>query len=623
MLLCWSAASVQNGILWLLLLAPYILSAAALSYTPCPASDSICAGHTQSTTGLNGQNVCCAGTDVLSSDGVTATCQGSGHCTATTRSSSIPLSSQPVVSRFYNYGTNGGVLGAGATAVNAGTGTISPPTATCGDSTLPTSYTDPTLCDNSKAYNNCVRGIIPILAQQSQTWCQLDSGRGCPTSQPPMLIFGEAASADINIIGAVSNNRGDVAGRPFVNRFVSPSGHCYGPSNAITSINNNVQYYQIGVVGQDMCVRITCDGSTGFAGLGVQNCNSIYLSLLFTCYNPCNNCPSANTASCTLIAGVQNDLPTAQCTCVAGWSGATCTTAAAVPVNGVWSAWSTCSTSCGSGTQTRTCTNPPPSNGGASCSGASQQSCNTQSCSSSTPVQPSGTSCSCSCCLGNSCSSTLVGYASIASCSGADCSAQCRSTFSSCPAASANGFLSASCSSSSSSSTDNGADTGGDSGIDPSAFSDAATPGGVLNYWSSSSTCSGSSTESVSFTVGECVNQPASLGGGSIKVSKTIMVYHVSVTEYSAYAYVPNDAWSDSVCSQFSSCSQTNGWAVTGFVGSSCTGQSGDNIGTSGPCNSIAAGTSSKVVCSAAAALVWSFSAMITVTLGVVANWAL
>ena len=49
-------------------------------------------------------------------------------------------------------------------------------------------------------------------------------------------------------------------------------------------------------------------------------------------------------------------------------------------VDGGWSSWSSCSTSCGGGTQTRTCTNPSPSCGGSSCSGSSSQSCNTQAC---------------------------------------------------------------------------------------------------------------------------------------------------------------------------------------------------------------------------------------------------
>ena len=50
------------------------------------------------------------------------------------------------------------------------------------------------------------------------------------------------------------------------------------------------------------------------------------------------------------------------------------------PVNGGWTAWSTCSLSCGGGTQTRTCTNPAPSGGGATCVGPSSQPCNQQAC---------------------------------------------------------------------------------------------------------------------------------------------------------------------------------------------------------------------------------------------------
>lgn len=50
------------------------------------------------------------------------------------------------------------------------------------------------------------------------------------------------------------------------------------------------------------------------------------------------------------------------------------------PVDGGWSAWSACSADCGGGTQTRTCTNPAPANGGADCEGPDTQACNTQPC---------------------------------------------------------------------------------------------------------------------------------------------------------------------------------------------------------------------------------------------------
>ena len=50
-----------------------------------------------------------------------------------------------------------------------------------------------------------------------------------------------------------------------------------------------------------------------------------------------------------------------------------CTGASAL--DGGWSAWSSCSASCGTGRQTRTCTNPAPGCGGSACSGPSLRSC--------------------------------------------------------------------------------------------------------------------------------------------------------------------------------------------------------------------------------------------------------
>ena len=55
-----------------------------------------------------------------------------------------------------------------------------------------------------------------------------------------------------------------------------------------------------------------------------------------------------------------------------------------VPVHGGFTVFSECSKTCGGGTRIRTCTNPEPRNGGRGCVGASQETCNTKACESTT-----------------------------------------------------------------------------------------------------------------------------------------------------------------------------------------------------------------------------------------------
>ncbi len=155
------------------------------------------------------------------------------------------------------------------------------------------------------------------------------------------------------------------------------------------------------------------------------------------------------------------------------------------PTDGGWSAWSTCSATCGSGTQIRTCTNPVPANEGATCSGVTQRSCNTQSC----PVAGGWSTWS-------ACSTTCGGGIRTRTCT----NPAPTNDGSTCSGVSQEVCNPQSCD------------------INPNAFNSVNT-GGVLRGWSGNINCVGSVTASLDFTVGDCFNLPSSMGGGSMKVS--------------------------------------------------------------------------------------------------------
>ncbi|XP_071145403.1 SCO-spondin-like [Mytilus edulis] len=215
------------------------------------------------------------------------------------------------------------------------------------------------------------------------------------------------------------------------------------------------------------------------------------------------------------------------CICSAGYTGSTCLSKI---INGGWSAYSAssgCSANCGGGSMSyyRSCNNPAPANGGATCSGSStkSESCNTHSC----PVNGgwSGWSVSSSCtaaCGGGSisykrsCTNPSPAHGG-AFCSGSDSKSESCNTHS-CPV------------------------NGGWSGWSVSSGCTAACGGGSISYKRScnnpspahgGATCSGSDSKSESCNTHSCpVNGgwsgwsvssvcTAACGGGSISYKRS------------------------------------------------------------------------------------------------------
>ena len=119
-----------------------------------------------------------------------------------------------------------------------------------------------------------------------------------------------------------------------------------------------------------------------------QNCNTATCAIDgtwsgYTAYNTCSQSCGTGTQSRTRTCDGQAFGGKA---CVGSTTDTRNCNTHACPVNGGWSGFSACNKACGGGTQARTCSDPTPVNGGAQCTGNASQSCNTAACPTPAPT---------------------------------------------------------------------------------------------------------------------------------------------------------------------------------------------------------------------------------------------
>ena len=156
-------------------------------------------------------------------------------------------------------------------------------------------------------------------------------------------------------------------------------------SSGASSCSINFTWTTTNPVATSAVTSDTTDTGVAAANTTVATGNNSVLPTAFTIPYPSRNFYLYNNAVLLAQSSSSSNPVTAVCANGTSWNAGTGTCKTnSTPVDGGWSAWSTCSVSCGGGTQTSTCTNPAPANGGKVCVGGDgyvqSQSCNVQSC---------------------------------------------------------------------------------------------------------------------------------------------------------------------------------------------------------------------------------------------------
>ena len=269
--------------------------------------------------------------------------------------------------------------------------------------------------------SNCTVTIPVFGGNPSMSGTLIPSASSC-------IIASGGSSCNVNLTWSTTNPQGTSAvtsGYPSANTTVF-SGNNGGPSSVTVPYNSRTFYlYNNAQLLAQTTITASCESGTSWGGSCVTNMSGTLIPSASSCIiasggSSCNvnltwsttnpqgtsavtsGYPSANT---TVFSGnnggpssvtvpynsrtfylynnatlLDQDTVAANCGGGTAWNGSACTPGGEPIVNGgwsTWSDWSACSVvACGqSGTQTstRTCTNPPPSGGGATCSGSPVQ----------------------------------------------------------------------------------------------------------------------------------------------------------------------------------------------------------------------------------------------------------